>query len=259
MSVAAHASLPMDGGPGARQLALPGIGDAEADWSVRRSPRARRVSARVFHSGRVEIVAPLRASDRRIADFVARHREWIERKSLEGRRRSTTLDAAFPPSQLRLAAFGEFWRLHFAGGHGAPRVLEGPAGLLTIVGDAGDRPRLRRALLGWLTERARTQLGSWLAAVAADCGFHYGKLQMRLQRTRWGSCSTRGTISLNVCLAFQRPEVVRYLLVHELAHTLHMNHSSRFWDCVAQHCPQWRTLDQELLDGWRQVPPWMFP
>jgi predicted metal-dependent hydrolase len=38
-----------------------------------------------------------------------------------------------------------------------------------------------------------------------------------------------------------------------------MNHSERFWDCVAQHCPQWRTLDRELLDGWRQVPPWVFP
>ncbi len=249
----------MDADVESRQMVLPGLDESAAAWTVRRSARARRVSARVFHSGRVEIVAPLRASDRRIADFVSRHREWIERKSLEGRRRADASDAAFPPAELRLAAFGEHWRLHFAGGPGAARVAAGPAGLLTVSGDLADRARLRRLLLGWLTERARGQLEAWLAAVARECGFEYRRLQMRLQRTRWGSCSVRGTISLNVCLAFQRPEVVRYLLVHELSHTRHMNHSARFWDCVGQHCPQWRTLDRELLDGWRQVPPWVFP
>ena len=249
----------LDGGPGAHQLALPGIGDAADEWSVRRSPRARRVSARVFHSGRVEIVAPLRASERRIADFVSRHREWIETKSREGRSRAATADAAFPPTQLRLAAFGESWRLHFAGGRGRTRIAAGAGGLLVVSGDAGDRPRLRRLLLSWLTERARAGFEAWLAAVAAECGFTYARLQLRLQRTRWGSCSARGTISLNTCLAFQRPEVVRYLLVHELSHTLHMNHSARFWECVGRHCRDWRTLDRELLDGWRQVPPWIFP
>ena len=99
----------------------------------------------------------------------------------------------------------------------------------------------------------------WLADVAAECGFRYERLQVRLQRNRWGSCSVRGTISLNACLAFQRPEIVRYLLIHELAHTHHMNHAARFRDCVAQHCPQWRTLDRELLEGWHRVPRWVFP
>lgn len=249
----------MDAEVGPRQLPLPGLDESTAAWSVRRSARARRVSARVFHSGRVEIVAPLRASDRRIADFVSRHREWIERKSTEGRRRTDASEGAFPPTELRLAAFGEHWRLHFAGGPGAVRVAEALPGLLTVSGDLADRAHLRRLLLGWLVERARGQLEGRLAAVARQCGFEYRRLQMRLQRTRWGSCSARGTISLNVCLAFQRPEVVHYLLVHELSHTRHMNHSARFWDCVGQHCPQWRTLDRELLDGWRQVPPWVFP
>lgn len=248
-----------DSGAASGQLALPGLDDSVPAWSVRRSARARRLSARVFHSGRVEIVVPVRASDRRIAEFVARHRQWIDRKSLEGRRRADSGAAAFPPAALHLAAFGEQWRLHFAGGEGLPQVTAGVAGLLVIGGDAADRVRLRRALLGWLTEHARGHLEARLATAAGNGGFEYARLQMRLQRTRWGSCSARGTISLNVCLAFQRPEVVDYLLVHELAHTRHMNHSARFWDCVAQHCPPWRSLDRELLDGWRRVPPWVFP
>jgi predicted metal-dependent hydrolase len=86
----------------------------------------------------------------------------------------------------------------------------------------------------------------------------YRRLAVRRQRTRWGSCSVPGTISLNCCLLFQRAEVLRYLLVHELAHVKHMNHSPRFWDLVARHCPNCRPLDRELLDGWRRVPSWVF-
>jgi predicted metal-dependent hydrolase len=89
-------------------------------------------------------------------------------------------------------------------------------------------------------------------------GVEPGRLQIRCQRTRWGSCSRRGTISLNVCLLFQTPEVLRYLMIHELAHLRHMNHSARFWSDVARHEPDWRALDRELLQGWRRVPSWMF-
>ena len=81
---------------------------------------------------------------------------------------------------------------------------------------------------------------------------------MRCQRTRWGSCSRRGTISLNVCLLFQRPEVLRYLMIHELAHLKHMNHSARFWLEVSRHEPEWKKLDHDLLQGWRRVPSWIF-
>jgi predicted metal-dependent hydrolase len=83
-------------------------------------------------------------------------------------------------------------------------------------------------------------------------------VQVRRQRTRWGSCSAKGAISLNLCLLFQSPAVLRYLLCHELAHTEHMNHSARFWRRVEQCEPQYRALDAELLrTGWNRVPQWV--
>jgi len=81
---------------------------------------------------------------------------------------------------------------------------------------------------------------------------------IRCQRTRWGSCSTRGTVSLNCSLLFLPPEVVRYLFIHELAHTEHMNHSASFWRLVEKLEPEYRRLDRELLAGWRTVPAWVF-
>jgi predicted metal-dependent hydrolase len=82
-------------------------------------------------------------------------------------------------------------------------------------------------------------------------------VQIRSQRRRWGSCSTRGTISLNLCLLFQRQAVLQYLMVHELAHLRHMNHGPRFWELVGQYEPQWREFDLELTRGWSQVPRWL--
>ena len=62
-----------------------------------------------------------------------------------------------------------------------------------------------------------------------------------------------------MCLMFQRPAVVRYLMIHELCHRRHMNHSDRFWQLVESFEPGWRALDSELLKGWRHVPVWVFP
>ena len=83
-------------------------------------------------------------------------------------------------------------------------------------------------------------------------------MQLRCQRTRWGSCSIRGTISVNVCVAFLGQELLRYLLLHELCHTREMNHSRRFWALVGRHEVEYRRLDRELTGGWRSVPGWIF-
>jgi predicted metal-dependent hydrolase len=109
----------------------------------------------------------------------------------------------------------------------------------------------------WLMGRAQTVLAEHLADCAREFGFSYRALSIRRQKTRWGSCSARGTISLNCCIVFQPPEVLRYLLIHELSHTRHMNHSRAFWATVAGCCPDYRKLDRQLLEGWRRVPSWL--
>ena len=129
---------------------------------------------------------------------------------------------------------------------------------LILEGDLSERERLRRALTRWLVDRALLGFEQPVASLAARMGAEPQRLQVRCQRTRWGSCSRRGTISLNACLLFQRPEVLRYLIVHELSHLKHMNHSARFWAEVARHEPDWKALDRELLQGWRRVPSWIF-
>ena len=241
-------------------------------WTLRRSARARRLALRVHHDGRVEVVAPRGVGEALIHRFVERHREWILHRLAE--RPTSPAPQAFPPATLELPALAERYRIHLAGGKGRVRVRKLGEGLLSIVGcgsgrheggrhEGGghaelERAAIKRALIAWLLEHAQAAIEPRLRDLAARGGFSFSRLQLRRQRTRWGSCSSRGVISLNVCGLFQTPEVLNYLMIHELVHTRHMNHSAAYWREVAAHCKDWRALDRELSRGWRHVPPWIF-
>ena len=225
-------------------------------WVVRESRRARRLAVRVHRTGRVEVVVPPRTSRAAVSAFLTQHRSWIETRR-EAALRLKPPEVPFPPGEIRFPAVYETWRVHLAGGTGRLRIRESADELLVIAGDAGEPQQVKESLRRWLMDRAQVVLGDHLADCAREFGFTYQRLSIRRQRTRWGSCSVKGTISLNCCILFQPPEVLRYLLLHELSHTRHMNHSRAFWDCVGRCCPDYRNLDRQLLDGWRRVPSWL--
>jgi hypothetical protein len=237
----------------AGQLALWQEGAALAPVTVRHSRRARRIAVRIAMGGKVELVVPRGVSERRAWAFYESREAWV-REHLERRRPAVPVQE-FPPRRLHLPLLDETWRLFRAGGMGRPRVVEA-SGVLQLRGE-GEPEAFRRCLLAWLKRRAAAALAPRLEAEAVAHGFSYSRMRVANQRSRWGSCSTRGLISLNLALLFQPERVVRYLLCHELSHTRHMDHSARFWECVARCEPRWRELDRALSRGWRNVPAWV--
>lgn len=238
------------------QLALfPGREAARDAWRVRPSPRARRLTVRVLPGALVEIVVPRGTRPRTVESFVSRHRSWIERK-LDQYRPLETAAGDGLPTEIRFVATGARYAVNYLDAATAPRV-EIAGAVIRLCGDRSRPALLRHALQRLTMHEAHAALGPWLAELALECGLRYGRLQIRRQRTRWGSCSKSGTISLNACLLFQPPAVVRYLLIHELAHTRHMNHSRRYWALVSRFEPGWRELDGALSAGWRLVPRWV--
>jgi predicted metal-dependent hydrolase len=246
---------------------LPSIGSSQlqlfdsrspADrWTVRVSGRARRLSVRVYPGGRVEVVVPPGASPAAVQKFIGTHRQWIHRR-VEDLSTAAAVDDS-RPSSIKLPAVGRHYAVEYRhAGESTARVRVASEKVLVVSGPLHDERAMAATLRGWLAELAQQQLSGELAKVAAEGGFRYVRAQIRRQRTRWGSCSASGTISLNVCLLFLRPQVVRYLLLHELCHTRHMNHSAKFWALVESLEPDYRALDQELLRGWQSVPGWMF-
>ncbi|MBS0374993.1 MAG: M48 family metallopeptidase [Proteobacteria bacterium] len=238
------------------QLPLFAAGERAGEIAVRASPRARRLTVRVYPGGRVEVTVPRGTRPVEVQGFVGRHRDWIDARVRE--LSTHPLPAHEPlPARVALQAVGREVAVRYVERRRPGRRRLAPD-LVEIYGSAGDAAGARRWLRAWLADEAEAELGPWLGRLAAERGFRYERLQVRRQRTRWGSCSRAGTISLNVSLLFQPPAVVRYLMLHELGHTRHMNHSARYWRLVASHEPDFRALDRELTGGWRHVPGWVY-
>jgi predicted metal-dependent hydrolase len=102
----------------------------------------------------------------------------------------------------------------------------------------------------------REQLFPRVRQIAGKNGFAIRDLMVKSQRTRWASCSSKKNLCLNTKLLFIPPDLVRYVITHELCHTVHMNHSAEFWRLVACHEPAYRVLDDALREAWKKVPAW---
>jgi predicted metal-dependent hydrolase len=238
------------------QLPLFAVSDRVDPWTVRTSGRARRLSVRVYPGGRVEIVVPPGASPSIVQRFIGEHRRWIDDR-VRDFAAHVQIDSSLPQC-LELPAIGRRLTIEYLERDVRPRLTVLDSQRLRIVGSSIEPRAIAHCLRHWLFDIAAIELDAQLRTIAEQFGFQFIRTQIRRQRTRWGSCSASGTISLNVCLLFLEPAIVRYLMIHELCHTRQMNHSARFWALVEACEPDYQRLDRTLTHSWRQVPWWMF-
>jgi len=132
------------------------------------------------------------------------------------------------------------------------------AGHLLVVTGSGDAVARQEALNRWLARAARRTLLPRLSWLAEEHRFVFERAVVRSQRTRWASCSRRGTISLNCRLLFLPPELVDHVLLHELCHTRELNHSARFWTLLGYHDPLCGTHRKALRTAGTMVPAWVY-
>lgn len=239
-----------------RQLPLfsGGSGEPVHDFAIRRSKRSRRLSITVHPSGRVEVLAPLRVSDRRITQFVRENGGWISstQEAFADRFgiKDTTLPRLVEMQGIDLAVPVRYVR------QPSDTVVARGRRNLVLRGAIDDEELCRDALKRWLASTAKRELGMRLKLLSLESGLHYDRVQIRSQRTCWGSHSSTGTISLNMSLLFVTAEQLRYLLIHELCHSRHMNHSKRFWRLVERFEPDYKRLDQEMDEARHALPGW---
>lgn len=211
------------------------------EFTLRRSPRARRVRVSVDGDGAVSVTlprrAPLRAADeavRELAPWIERRRRALARAAAEVARTPGTVP--YLDGELRLRPEPGRTRAHRVGD-----VLRVPAngvpaggGALVPGGDAA------AAVERWYRRAARAEIGPRLDAAVARAGTAYTKLTIRGQKTRWGSCSTTGAMSFNWRLLLAPEAVLDYVVEHEVCHLEVMDHSPRFWALLEQRVPDWR-------------------
>ncbi|MBK1717699.1 M48 family metallopeptidase [Thiocystis violacea] len=243
---------------GAFRVQLP---DGRAvDFKIRRSARARAVWLRVNpHEGLV-VTAPKDIGLEALMDLVHGRSDWIARQwpVLDGIRSRQANSVGSRPDRLELRAIDESWTLEYQEtDHGSASVRIQCAGRLLVRGAPGDPKVCRAALRRWLMSRAREAFAPWLEELARETGLNYTRLSVRTQRSRWGSCTRQGHISLNAKLLFLPRPQVRYVMLHELCHTRELNHSPAYWALVRQHEPDLESIRRQMRDAWTLIPHWL--
>jgi predicted metal-dependent hydrolase len=199
-----------------------------SEYTVIRSPRARRVRVTVDGDGAVRVTLPRRAPTRAAAEAVRELAPWIER------RRAALVSAAEErrrvPGTLPLAGR----ELTLRPEPGRTRAHRRGDVLLVPARDAG--PAIER----FYRRTARAEIAARLEAATARAGVTYAGLTIRGQRTRWASCSSTGAMSFNWRLLLAPEAVLDYVVEHEVCHLEVMDHSPRFWALLEARVPDWR-------------------
>ena len=236
------------------------------EYTLRISPKARRLFLRMAPGRGLEVVLPRGTDPGRAPDLardaVLRKQAWIERTAARYRDQGLGLDPGpvTLPRTIELRALDETWPVLATAslsGRKRAEVLENAGRLLLRGGE--DMDAVCAALRGWVRSRAAAALPAELRRVSRAIGLAgYERVVIRVQKTRWGSLSARGTVSLNAKLLFLPPELADQVLVHELCHLRHRNHGAGFRRELARHAPDWQRLERELnRAGGRYVPLWM--
>lgn len=226
-------------------------------FSVRESGRAKRLSIKVFPRGRVEVVVPKRTRAADVQEFVEAHGDWIRRARASFAAEHPPEPFALPVS-VQLPGIDRRFCVRYERDDGSKSVRYRVRGnTLVLSGRTGDETLCVRALKRWLVALGKKEMLPLLRGLSAQTNNAFKKMHVRGQKTCWGSHSSTGTISLNYCLMFLEPRHLRYVMIHELCHARHMNHSQRFWRLVAQFEPSYRKLDKDLNSCWKRIPTWV--
>lgn len=228
------------------------------DFSVRRSSRARRVRLSVTaRDGLVVVVPQGWRGDPRVV--VASKHLWAERAlSSVAERRALLLAGpdAFLPHEVELAATGGTFPVEYLERDTATTSARLKGKLLIVAGRVDDAAACTDALCRWLTRVAQQHLPERLDALAVEQGCRPSGVRISSARTRWGSCSARGTVSLNRNVMFLPPHLADALMLHELAHLRVLDHSPRFWSTLASMDPRALEHRAQLKEAGRFVPVW---
>jgi hypothetical protein len=231
-------------------------------YTVRESAQAKRVLLKIRPGRGLEVVVPTGFDTSRVPRILKRKQPWIDRTCKRLEAQGFTLHEPLElPHRIDLPAAHLAFALRLEPGTSAPR-LRREAGVLILSGDCSDPEAACAPLRDWLKALGRDRLPAMLAQCAHQCGLEqdgalpYRRVQVRGQRSRWGSCSAKGTISLNCKLLLLPEDLCRHVLLHELCHTSHLDHSEKFWNLMHALEPDCEEQHKRLQRAWGHLPRW---
>lgn len=214
-------------------------------YTFRHSRRAKSISLRLHPQTGLEIVLPPRCPQSAGLAFLKQQHAWIKKHA-----------HLIQQASQEQTALKQYIHLHFLNktvqicyridSTQRIRLRQTLDDMLVLSGNIKSAHCCQPLLNTWLKRMGEQHLLPFLHMLSQATQLHYRSASIRLQRTRWGSCSAQGDISLNAYLLHHPKDIVRYVLIHELCHLKEMNHSARFWKLVESFVPTYRNLKQKL-------------
>lgn len=227
---------------------------------IRHSKRAKRISLRITATQGLEVIVPIRKKIEMGLQFLNQHRDWVlhQIKKMEWLFHPNNHDEKSLPDKIELKAIDKTVDIIY-------RPIQSTDCLscrveserIIFYGAINDFSTCVPFVIDWSKKQAKIHLKTLLDDCALRYDFSFRKFSVRAQKTRWGSCNSNGDIQLNYKLLFLPAKLVHYILIHELCHTKHLNHSKRFWTMVERFVPHYRDCVRELRDADQWIPRWL--
>lgn len=221
------------------------IQDINIPYAERRSSRSKRLSLRIERDG-VRLTAPSKATQREIREFVKVNQDWIYTHWVKIQEKLLQIPERQYQNGVILPVLGQSFMLRILNTNRKRIALRfrQEEKIIEIYRPEALKPEqqseaIRGILEKGLKQKARDVFSVKLDRFSAQMGVKYKDFYLKEQKTRWGSCSSKGNINLNWRIIMAPEWVIEYLIIHELAHLKHMNHSASFWEVVGQYCPEY--------------------
>ncbi|MGZ8226006.1 MAG: M48 family metallopeptidase [Methylococcaceae bacterium] len=219
------------------------LSDLPFSYTIRHSPRATRTRI-IVSDGKVEVVAPVKTSVRKIHQFVDVKQHWILSalaKMSAKRQSNKRLAPTYYGENAEIPYRGNFHQLTVKQSALKRIKIEFSEGFIAylpeplLLNEHSDA--IRTALISWMKKQAMLHVQELVERHAGKKQLIPRSINIRTQKSRWGSCGIHNDIQINWLLILAPVDVLEYVVVHELCHIQVKNHSSRFWDLVALHLP----------------------
>ena len=202
------------------------IGGEDVPLKIRRNAQAKRMTLRIDRtSGDIKVTIPKRVREKAVMQFLNAHTDWI-------RNERSKLDLELIREGVQLPYLGKEHTISFTGT--APRTVMCADSIINVGGPVDMAAgRLEK----WFRQQAKDKLEIACRRYAEQLDVAYSRISIGDMKSRWGSCSSSGTLRFNWRLVLAPSQVLDYVAAHEVSHLLEMNHSERFWGHVARCMP----------------------
>lgn len=219
--------------------------DSTVHYTIKQSYRTRAIRLEIRQETGLTVVVPRKYTSKQVEDILVQKSRWILKHLSAGKPLQIPLFKPPPGHGDSLPYLGK--RIEIAvtkeeRQRPAASLTDGRL-LISLNNGANTAPILEK----WFREQAKLVFTQKADAFKAIMRLSYKAILIRGQKTRWGSCSPTGNITLNWKLLMAPVEIVDYVIIHELAHRKYMNHSRRFWQFVERYCPRWKECRKWLV------------